>query len=91
MGIDQYRRGIIAHVLLAINQRVAIGRHHFDGVGTGFEEQLFPTLCAALNIGFALRVRTDAGDADERKEFFEKTGFVLGNVVLNVLHGGMGD
>ena len=72
--------------LLGVHQGIAGRGHHLRAVAAGFQEQLAPAFGTAVNVGATFRVSTHARNANERKEFFEKAGFVLGNIVLQCVH-----
>ena len=86
VGIHQHGgRGRIDQ-LLGVHQGIAGRGHHLRAVAAGFQEQLAPAFGTAINVGATFGVSTHARDANERKEFFEKAGFVLGNIVLQCVH-----
>ena len=67
---------------LAIDHGIAGGGHHLAAVGTGGENQFAPAFGTADHIGFVLLLRTDGGDADQTKKFFQKTVLVGFDVIL---------
>ena len=86
VSIHQHSRCRRVYDFLTINKRISLGRNHFHVVCTSFGEQFLPTHSTTLYVAFALGMRTDARNADEREKFFEKSRFIGGDIFLYRSH-----
>ena len=84
--INQHRGRVGGDHFLGIHQGVAGRGHHFRSIAAGLQQQLAPTLGAALDVGAMFGMCAHTRNANERKKLFEKARFVLGNIVLQFVH-----
>ena len=81
MGINQYGGCLWIYLFLGIDQGISLGWHDVGFIGSGFQQQLAPAFGTGQHVFLVLRKGTDTGNPDEAEKFFQKSVFVLLNVL----------
>ena len=83
VAVDEHGGSGRVYDTFGVDERIALGGHHFGAVHAGLEEEFAPAFGAAEAVGVVGGFGTDAGDAQQAEEFVQEARFVLLEVVLH--------